>query len=174
FLNAYHGRACILLIDELDALILAASKDNRDAIRNHMRDMLGPVVKNTEGLLSKCVMVGVNPINPTELGFDVNNFTALPLHYASRKSYTDGILKLGDMLYLVAFGFTEDEVRKLIVTRVFPGPDKEAMVDIALNVARSWYDGYYVLKDFCIYNPWSVMNFIKSLTEGEACSNEAE
>ncbi|KAJ1669007.1 hypothetical protein EV182_008957, partial [Spiromyces aspiralis] len=45
FLNAYHGRACILLIDELDAPIIAASEDNRDAIRNHMRDMLDPVVK---------------------------------------------------------------------------------------------------------------------------------
>ncbi|KAJ1679909.1 hypothetical protein EV182_001073, partial [Spiromyces aspiralis] len=174
FLNAYHGRECILLIDKLNAPILAASKDNRDAIKNHIRDMLAPVVKNTEVLLSKCIMVGVNPVNPTELGFDVNNFTALPLHYALRKSYTDDFLKCGDMLYLVVFGFTEDEVRKLIVTRVFPGPGKEEMVDIALNVARTWYDGYYVFKNFCIYNPRSVMNFIKALTEGGACSNEAE
>ncbi|KAJ1670956.1 hypothetical protein EV182_007899, partial [Spiromyces aspiralis] len=45
FLNAYHDKKCILLIDELDAPILAASKDNRDTIRRHMRNMLSPVVK---------------------------------------------------------------------------------------------------------------------------------
>ncbi|KAJ1679351.1 Protein hgh1, partial [Spiromyces aspiralis] len=119
-------------------------------------------------------MVGVKAINPTELGFGLDNFTALPLHYASQEPYTNNLLELGDMPYQVAFGFTEDEVRRLIATRVFPGPDKEAMVDIALNVARSWYDGYYVFKNYRIYNPWSVMNFIKSLTEGGACINEAE
>ncbi|KAJ1677855.1 hypothetical protein EV182_005297, partial [Spiromyces aspiralis] len=174
FLNAYHGRACILLIDELDAPILDASKDNRDTIRNHMRDMLGPVVKNTEDLLSKCIMASINPISLTDLGSGLNNVTALPLCYASSELNPKDILKRKDLPYQVAFGFTEDEVRKLIATRVFPGRDKEAMVDIALNVARSWYDGYYVFKNYRIYNPWSVMNFIKALTEGEACSSETE
>ncbi|KAJ1673137.1 hypothetical protein EV182_005813, partial [Spiromyces aspiralis] len=45
FLNAYYRKQCIMLIDEFDIPILAASKDNRDTIRNHIRDMLGPVVK---------------------------------------------------------------------------------------------------------------------------------
>ncbi|KAJ1676213.1 hypothetical protein EV182_008643, partial [Spiromyces aspiralis] len=48
------------------------------------------------------------------------------------------------------------------------------MVEVALKVARDWYDGYYVFKNFRIYNPWLVMNFIESLTRGKACSNEAE
>ncbi|KAJ1677739.1 hypothetical protein EV182_005536, partial [Spiromyces aspiralis] len=117
FLNAYHGRACILLIDEFDAPILDASKDNRDTIKCHIRDMLSPVVKpGIERLLSKCIMVGVKAINPTELGFGLDNFTALPLHYASQEPYTDNLLELGNMPYQVAFGFTEDEVRKLIAT----------------------------------------------------------
>ncbi|KAJ1674739.1 hypothetical protein EV182_002663 [Spiromyces aspiralis] len=174
FLNAYYHKQCILLIDELDAPILAASEDNRDAIREHIRKMLSPLVKSGEagGLLSKCFMVGVNPISLGELGSGLNNVKPIPLHYASKASYTDDPLKLGNMIYQIAFGFTEDEVRELIATRVFP--DNEEMVDIALNVARKWYDGYYVFKNFRIYNPWSVMNFIESLTEGEACSNEAE
>ncbi|KAJ1673034.1 hypothetical protein EV182_006016, partial [Spiromyces aspiralis] len=175
FLNAYHGRKCILLIDELDVPTIAASEDNRDTIRRHIRDMLGPVVKNTEGLLSKSIMVSVNPICLADMrSGDLNNVTTLPLRHASKDPYPKDILKLKYPLYQIAFGFTEDEVRRLIATRVFPGPEKEAMVDIALKVARSWYDGYYVFQDYRIYNPWSVMNFIKALTEGEACSNEAE
>ncbi|KAJ1680076.1 hypothetical protein EV182_000735 [Spiromyces aspiralis] len=175
FLNAYHGRKCILLIDELDAPILAASKDNRNTIKSHICDMLSPVVKSSEVLLSKCIMVSVNPICLSDMrSGGLNNVTALPLHYASQESYTDNPLELRDLLYQVTFGFTEDEVRKLIATRVFPGPDNEAMVDVALNVAQSWYDGYYVFKNFRIYNPWSVMQFIRALTEGKTCSNEAE
>ncbi|KAJ1670233.1 hypothetical protein EV182_008336, partial [Spiromyces aspiralis] len=117
-------------------------------------------------------MVGVNPINLAELGSSLNNVTPLPLHYASQESYTDNPLELRVMLYQVTFGFTEGEVRRLIATRVFP--DKEAMVEVALKVARDWYDGYYVFKNLRIYNPWSVMQFIKLLTLGKACSNEAE
>ncbi|KAJ1673698.1 hypothetical protein EV182_004732, partial [Spiromyces aspiralis] len=134
FLNAHHGRKCILLIDELDAPILAASEDNRDTIKGHIRKMLAPVVKTTEDLLSKCIMVGVNPISLGELGSGLNNVTSLPLHYASEALYPKDILKREDLPYQIAFGFTEDEVRKLIATRVFP--DNEAMVDIALKVAR--------------------------------------
>ncbi|KAJ1670287.1 hypothetical protein EV182_008309, partial [Spiromyces aspiralis] len=61
FLNAYHGRNCILLIDEFDTPIIAANEDNRDIIKGHIRKMLAPLVKTTEDLLSKCIMVGVNP-----------------------------------------------------------------------------------------------------------------
>ncbi|KAJ1675387.1 hypothetical protein EV182_001365, partial [Spiromyces aspiralis] len=172
FLNAYHRKACILLIDEFDTPIVNADEDNRDAIKNHIRDMLAPIVKTTEGLLSRCVMVSVNPVSLAEMASGLNNFTALSLHSTSMKSYPTDILKREDLPYQITFGFTEDEVRKLIATRVFP--DNEAMVDIALNVARSWYDGYYVFKDFRIYNPWSVMKFIKALLSGETCSNETE
>ncbi|KAJ1672911.1 hypothetical protein EV182_006246, partial [Spiromyces aspiralis] len=175
FLNAYHGRKCILLIDEFDMPIVDASKDNRNTIKSHICDMLRPVVKpGTERLLSKCIMVGVNPINLSELGFGVNNFTAPSLHSASQGHDTDNSLESDDMLYQITFGFTEDEVRRLIATHVFPGRDKEEMVDIALNVARSWYGGYYVFRDFRVYNPWAVMRFIEALAEDKTCSNEAE
>ncbi|KAJ1679301.1 hypothetical protein EV182_002330, partial [Spiromyces aspiralis] len=157
-----------------DTPIINADEDNRNAIKNHIRDMLAPIVKSgtADRLLSKCIMVGVNPVSLGELGSGLNNARTLPLHYASMKSYPTDILKRKYSPYQIAFGFTEDEVRKLIATRVFP--DNEAMVDIALNVAQSWYDGYYVFKNFRIYNPWSVMKFIKSLTEDKTCSNKAE
>ncbi|KAJ1674100.1 hypothetical protein EV182_003967, partial [Spiromyces aspiralis] len=174
FLNAYHRKECILLVDEFDAPILDASEDIRDAVRKHIRLMLAPLVKSgtADKLLSRCIMVGINPVSLSELGSGLNNVKPLLLHSMSNKSYTGDPLKLEDMPYQIAFGFTEDEVRKLIATRVFP--DNEAMVDIALDVARRWYDGYYVFKNFRIYNPWSVMRFIESLTQGKACSNEAE
>ncbi|KAJ1669225.1 hypothetical protein EV182_008857, partial [Spiromyces aspiralis] len=125
FLNAYHRKACILLIDEFDTPIINANEDNRDIIRDHIRDMLAPIVKNTAGLLSKCIMVSVNPVSLSEVYSGLNNARTLPLHYASQESYTDNPLELRDMIYQIAFGFTEDEVRKLIATRVFP--DNEAM-----------------------------------------------
>ncbi|KAJ1676955.1 hypothetical protein EV182_007177, partial [Spiromyces aspiralis] len=105
FLNAHHGRKCILLIDELDAPILAASEDNRDTIKGHIRGMLAPVVKSgTERLLSKCIMVGVNPVSLGDLGSGLNNVTPLPLHYASEIPYPDNILKLKYPPYQIAFG----------------------------------------------------------------------
>ncbi|KAJ1674385.1 hypothetical protein EV182_003382, partial [Spiromyces aspiralis] len=45
FLNTYHDRACILLIDEFDTPIINADEDNRNAIKNHIRNMLAPIVK---------------------------------------------------------------------------------------------------------------------------------
>ncbi|KAJ1678597.1 hypothetical protein EV182_003728, partial [Spiromyces aspiralis] len=192
FLNIYYDRKCILLIDEFDTPIINASEDNRDTIRKHIREVLAPVVKalirkelmlpglgfslsqsgTADIMLSKCIMVSVNPVSLSEVYSGLNNARTLPLHYASQESYTDNPLELKDMIYQIAFGFTEDEVRKLIATRVFPG--NEAMVEVALDVARDWYDGYYVFKNFRIYNPWSVMNFIQSLTRGKPCSNKAE
>ncbi|KAJ1677780.1 hypothetical protein EV182_005451, partial [Spiromyces aspiralis] len=120
FLNAYYGRACILLIDEFDTPIINADEDSRDAIKNRIRDMLAPIVKTTEGLLLRCVMVSVNPVSLAEMASGLNNFSALSLHSASHEPYPDDILKSGDMLYQITFGFTEDEVRKLIATHVFP------------------------------------------------------
>ncbi|KAJ1675388.1 hypothetical protein EV182_001366 [Spiromyces aspiralis] len=174
FLNVYHDKKCILLVDEFDAPILDASEDIRGTIRKHIRLMLAPLVKSgTENkLLSKCIMVGINPVSLGEVNSGLNNVTLLPLHYASGNPYPDDILKSKFSPYQIAFGFTEDEVRKLIATHVFP--DNETMVEVALDVARRWYDGYYVFKDFRIYNPWSVMRFIEALTEDKTCSNEAE
>ncbi|KAJ1674818.1 hypothetical protein EV182_002500, partial [Spiromyces aspiralis] len=176
FLNFYYDKKCILLVDEFDAPILDASEDIRGTIRKHIRLMLAPLVKSgtANKLLSKCIMASINPISLSEVNSGLNNVTPLLLHSESEDPYTDDLLELGNKPYLVTFGFTEDEVRKLIATRVFPGPDNEAMVDMALDIARRWYDGYYVLEDFRIYNPWSVLRFIAALASSKARSNEAK
>lgn len=67
-------------------------------------------------------------------------------------------LKINSILsqnYGEYFGFTEKEIEKLIDS--YHCTEK-------LEILQKWYDGY-IFGNIRVYNPWSVLNYIDSLTE---------
>ena len=51
-----------------------------------------------------------------------------------------------------SFGFTEEEVSKML---------KDFDIAESLNNVKLWYDGYRVGNQEGVYNPWSILNYIK-------------
>jgi hypothetical protein len=53
--------------------------------------------------------------------------------------------------YADKFGFTETEVKMILQTYKFSNK---------IDGVRKWYNGYSSGDDICLYNPWSIVNFV--------------
>ncbi len=61
------------------------------------------------------------------------------------------------------FGFTNDEVKKIC---------EDYQLEDKLEELKEWYDGYRFGKTE-IYNPWSILNYLKSCLSDEECPTRA-
>ncbi|MBR4695765.1 MAG: AAA family ATPase, partial [Selenomonadaceae bacterium] len=137
WLEAYHGKKPILLLDEYDAPILSAwEKGYYDECIDFMRGFLGSALK-TNPSLHLAVLTGVTRVSKESIFSGLNN---LDVCSVLSDTYSD------------AFGFTPEDVARLMV-------DCEAKGK--LSELKRWYDGYRFGQTE-IYNPWSVINFLKN------------
>ncbi|KAF0425691.1 DUF1703-domain-containing protein [Gigaspora margarita] len=90
--------------------------------------------------LEKALLVGVSRIAKSGFGPGLNNLVVFPM-YVDR--------------YASHFGFTEDEVSILLQHY-----DKKEW----LNEVKEWYGGYRAGNGICLYNPWSINQFIDTNT----------
>lgn len=132
-----YGKKVILLLDEYDNPIQNAYGENDfERILDFMRIMLGSVLKGNESL-GFAVMTGVLQISKESIFSGLNNL------------YVNNIFsKASDEM----FGFTPSEVQRLCEDYGHPERYEEA---------REWYDGY-VFGDAEIYNPWSLLSYVKN------------
>ncbi|MBR4696261.1 MAG: AAA family ATPase, partial [Selenomonadaceae bacterium] len=137
YLEEYHGKKPILLLDEYDAPILSAWENGyyKECI-DFMRGFLGSALK-TNPSLHLAVLTGVTRVSKESIFSGLNN---LDVCSVLSDSYSD------------AFGFTQEEAAKLM---------EECGVMDKLPELRRWYDGYR-FGETEIYNPWSVVNFVKN------------
>ncbi|MBR4696439.1 MAG: AAA family ATPase, partial [Selenomonadaceae bacterium] len=133
----HHGRKPILLLDEYDAPILSAWENGyyKECI-DFMRGFLGSALK-TNPALGFAVLTGVTRVSKESIFSGLNN---LDVCSVLSDSYSD------------AFGFTQEEAAKLM---------EECGVADKLPELKRWYDGY-LFGETEIYNPWSVINFVKN------------
>ena len=132
----YCKMKVIVLIDEYDNPVQNAygTQDFRK-ILNFMKIMLGSLLKGNPSL-DFAVLTGVSQISKESIFSGLNNL------------YVDNVLSTeSDEM----FGFTNEEVRKLCADYGHPEKYEEA---------REWYDGY-IFGDAEVYNPWSLLNYIK-------------
>ncbi len=61
------------------------------------------------------------------------------------------------------FGFTYDEIKKIC---------EDFQIEEKLDEMKEWYDGYK-FGETEIYNPWSILNYLKSCLSKEACPTRA-
>ena len=138
-LTKYHERKAIVLIDEYDAPVAKAAdngyyREMVDFMRNFLLAGLKSNFVNLKfGILTGCLIMSYESTG-------LNNLCC------------NDITKVSP--YADVFGFTQDEVDKILCEAGFP--EKRAMI-------RQWYDGYRFGNRTGIYCPWDIMNYLGDL-----------
>ncbi|MCD8015819.1 MAG: ATP-binding protein [Lachnospiraceae bacterium] len=137
-LYKYYGKKVIILIDEYDApLQRAYEKGYYDPMVDLIRQLFGYALKSNEYLFFS-VLTGIMRVSKESIFSDLNN----PKLYTLLDDNCDEW-----------FGFTDDEVRKLL--------DDNGLSEFYETV-NNWYDGYRVGQGN-IYCPWDVINYCEQL-----------
>ncbi len=138
FLYRYYGKKVIILLDEYDtplqeAWVYGYWKEMVEFIRGLFNSTF-----KTNRYLERAVMTGITRVSKESIFSDLNHLTVVT---TTSEMYED------------CFGFTEEEV--------FAALDEYGMQDKRLDVKR-WYDGFTFGKCRDIYNPWSIINYLKT------------
>ena len=138
FLYRYYGKKVIILLDEYDtplqeAWIYGYWQEMVEFIRGLFHSTF-----KTNPYLERAVMTGITRISKESIFSDLNHLTVVT---STSEMYAD------------CFGFTEKEV--------FAALDEYEMQDKRMDVKR-WYDGFTFGKCRDIYNPWSIINYLKT------------
>lgn len=132
-LYKYYNKKVVVLIDEYDSPIMTAyEKGYYIEMKDFLKAFYGNVLKTNE-YLQMGVLTGIIRVAQAGIFSDLNNFI----------SYND---------YSQSFGLTEKEVENML---------KYYQIEYEMSDVKKWYDGYSFGKDE-IYNPWSILNFIKN------------
>ena len=136
FLYKVHNKRVMVFIDEYDTSLTSAYQHGYlDSMSDFMCNMFSAALKSNS-YLEKGLMTGILRISKNNMLSGLNNLEV----------YT-----LMDKEYAGYFGFTEPEVCGLL--------DKFGLEE-RLEIVREYYNGYKI-GDQNIYNPWSIMNYLK-------------
>lgn len=134
-LAEHYRKAPVIIIDEYDTPIQEGySKEFYDEIIGFMRNFFSGAFKDNSNL-SYGFLTGILRIAQESIFSGLNNLTVNSIMYEEYDGF---------------FGFTEDEVNKMLA--YYGASDKEEEL-------RNWYDGYY-FGNKEIYNPWSVISYL--------------
>ena len=142
-MNTVYGKPVILLIDEYDVPLAKASEKNTTENRYYeqMLDVIRGIMSislKTNEYLKFAVITGCLRIAKEGIYTGLNNPEINTVLMSGKNDF---------------FGFTEEEVRKLLT---------DSGVGDHFDQVREWYDGYR-FGDSIIYNPWSVIKHIEAL-----------
>ena len=141
YLQRFHNEKVVILIDEYDTPIQAGHNNFYNEAISFMRNILSGALKDNTSLY-KGIITGILRISKESIFTGLNNLS---------------VYSILDNKFSDKFGFTEQEVKQLII-------DFEVKTDYA--EIKKWYDGYKFGKKENIYNPWSVLNYVLSENEG--------
>lgn len=132
----YYNKKIILLIDEYDTPIQEAYLNGYySELITFFRNFLSAALKD-ENNLHKAILSGILRVSKESLFSGLSNIK---------------VYSLLDQKYCSYFGFTEEEVQDLFY---------KAQLPCDLHQTKEWYNGYN-FGGITIYNPWSIINFIK-------------
>ena len=141
-LEKYYGRKAIILIDEYDVpLENAFTEKFYDEMIGFIRSLFESALK-TNGSLEFAVITGCLRISKESIFTGLNNLD---------------VISILDWNYGEYFGFTEEEVKKLC---------KDCGLEHKYDLIKDWYNGY-IFGNTNVYNPWSVIRYVKALTSHE-------
>lgn len=136
WLNRYHNKRVILLIDEYDTPVHAAYVGGYyDTLIGFLRNWLSAGLKDNI-CLERGVLTGILHIAKESIFSGLNNISTFTILH---ETFSD------------KFGLLESEVKELLESYGL----LEKLSDI-----RKWYNGYRIGSSTNIYNPWSVLNCI--------------
>ena len=137
-LYKHFGQKTVILIDEYDVPLDKAFQNGYyKEMVSLIRGLFGKALKTNE-FLQFAVLTGCLRVSKESIFTGLNNFE---------------INSIVDIAHDEQFGFTDDEVRKLLTDYDMA----ERYPDV-----KEWYDGYH-FGNTDIYCPWDVINFAKKL-----------
>ena len=132
-----YGKKVIILIDEYDTPMQEAYVNGYwDELVGFMRNMFNSTLK-TNPYLGKALLTGITRVSRESLFSDLNNLQ---------------IVTISSDMYADCFGFTEKEVFESLDSYGYSS-EKEKV--------KAWYDGFKFGNTEDIYNPWSIISFLK-------------
>lgn len=138
YLSDYYGKKVIILMDEYDTPLQEAWVYGYwYEMLEFMRGLFNSTFK-TNPWLERAVMTGITRVSKESIFSDLNHLT---------------VVTSTSELYAKCFGFTEEEV--------FTALEEYGMQDRRRDV-KEWYDGFTFGKCRDIYNPWSIINYLKT------------
>ena len=137
YLMRYYGKKVIILLDEYDTPMQEAYVHGYwDELVSFIRNLFNSTFK-TNPFLAKAMMTGITRVSKESIFSDLNNLTA--------------VTTTSD-LYADSFGFTQEEVWNAL---------EEYGLSDQKDGVRRWYDGFTFGNKTDIYNPWSIINYLK-------------
>ena len=144
----HYGKKSIILIDEYDVpLDKAFQHGYYKEMVSLLRGLFGQALKTNE-FLQFAVLTGCLRVSKESIFTGLNNFK---------------VLSIADVRFDEQFGFTDEEVRKLL---------KDYDLEDYFSEAKEWYDGYH-FGNADIYCPWDVINYVEHLRYDPEAEPEA-
>lgn len=144
----HYGKKSIILIDEYDVpLDKAFQHGYYKEMVSLLRGLFGQALKTNE-FLQFAVLTGCLRVSKESIFTGLNNFK---------------VLSIADVRFDEQFGFTDEEVRKLL---------KDYDMEDYFSEAKEWYDGYH-FGNADIYCPWDVINYVEHLQYDPEAEPEA-
>lgn len=138
YLSRHYGKKVIILLDEYDTPLHEAWIHGYwQEITEFIRGLFHFTFK-TNPYLERALMTGITCISKESIFSDLNHLMVVT---STSKLYAD------------CFGFTEKEVSAAL--------DEYGMRD-KLSSVKKWYDGFTFGSYKDIYNPWSILNYLKT------------
>ena len=137
YLSRYYGKKVIILLDEYDTPMQEAYVNGYwEELVAFTRSLFNSIFK-TNPYLERAIMTGVTRVSRESIFSDLNNLV---------------VVTTTSNLYETSFGFTEQEV--------FNALDEYGLSEKKGDV-KAWYDGFTFGTKKDIYNPWSIINYLK-------------
>ena len=144
----HYGKKSLILIDEYDVpLDKAFQHGYYKEMVSLLRGLFGQALKTNE-FLQFAVLTGCLRVSKESIFTGLNNFK---------------VLSIADVRFDEQFGFTDEEVRKLL---------KDYDLEDYFSEAKEWYDGYH-FGNADIYCPWDVINYMEHLRYDPEAEPEA-
>ena len=139
-LYRHYGQKVVILVDEYDVPLDKAYQNGYyKEMVSMIRSLFGEALKTNE-FLQFAVLTGCMRVSRESIFTGLNNFK---------------IFSITDARFDEQFGFTEDEVGKML---------KDYHLEEHLAEMKEWYDGYH-FGDADIYCPWDVINRVDDLCD---------
>ena len=138
FLSRYYKKKVIILLDEYDTPMQEAYVEGYwEELVSFTRSLFNASFK-TNPFLERALMTGITRVSRESVFSDLNILVVIT---TTSRAYAD------------YFGFTEEEVFNAL--REYGLEDKRQEV-------KNWYDGFNFGEIRDIYNPWSILNYLKT------------
>ncbi len=142
WLKRVYGKPPYILLDEYDTPLHSAHLDNYyDQMITFIRSFMVQTFKDNPHL-KQAVVIGILKVAQESIFSDFNNPSVSTILSSAMKD---------------CFGFTEAEVEAMAA---YFGLKDE------MDGIKEWYNGYLFGGDTVIYNPWSIVNYLRSPEEG--------